>query len=1036
MLSQFGGDGKSPELIKVELPAAANAKKVEKKKLPAKGNDAPQLFRYAIPQIDAMLGAAKSKADIIATLRRDPRLNLFRPAAPASRAASDPVQRLLTKALSVAPVPAARYVSAPVPLKFRQGMMNYYRDIVAIDAHLRKMSADERARIATNTDYVKSIARDLQREVSQARGKQLAAAEMAVAPMRAVAYPVRGAESTDKFNQALFSAFSELGLPDKETIRFCPKDTYITKAQRAAIVNTPSLQQQTAPMMLNPNSPYHGLMLYHMVGTGKTRTALSVLKNFRGTGTRMIWVTTIRASGSLPTQNNDFPFFDGTRDSPFKNGASMKTHNANEIALFTYESFMNALGVGSDHNDYGRKVLKLYSGPDNKSTGVTLGQALENTIIVVDEAHKLFEKKNGAGQGQYAIERAAYESYRTSFDRNAPHRSTACKWLLLTATPMPTIEIPKSERGKKKVKTAGGPQAAFRLLNMLIPYPERRLPVDHAASFVGMSDTNKKRIALELPQQDIDAFRSNDYIQLAQGLVSYFYPQDENWNNIFADVEGEDDLVEVRLYDDEKKYERVTRKLNATCQTYIKSKDVGKIARCYLRRLHWFGDNLQPKRNKGSCGGRDCLPGNLAKCADPNKCSASEQKAFNHLNVPRAATLVKTIQELDAADQKKFGRKFKHVIYSSEMRYTADMYATALVTAGGFEYMEPKNRYAQLGLSIGEKNKELVLKVADRAKFNANKSDNVLFFMSDDLTKRKFAEMEVGFNENSERLNRNGDIARIIVLGAGRKEALSLHDVRYIHIMEPQATETDTRQIVGRARRYCSHIGLKPKERKLRVLMYGLKMKEEDLKLNTLENTENNLAVLSLDALKMSPEIGSELNTRKKILTWMEYGAYDIALSGKSDQQIDAALKAADALEAKTQTQVFFRQPTRKVSEIAAGADGAKAPRAGTKAAIIAQCEESKGIKLLSKVKQSKAAVVACCTPDAPPVGCLSTRRRKREAVADAPAAPPANKVAAPKLTPSQLENLKKLCGDKEQFIADPQLYNKLLKACAKYNFK
>lgn len=968
-------------------------------------------INYAINRIDRLLNLNQdtpvSLSQVVKMLKQDHGLQLFRKAKKGKRqlgekAPSAPVEAaaLIEKALSAIAPPRKAPSTAVDQLKTGAPPKSLYLEIKTIDAFLRKKGGLQQLK-----DDLFGVAYDLAREIATIRAKR--GMEYDISHFKTtirgmdVSYPNRETTDPNEFKQQLFQAFMKLGLLETESERFCKDDPYISqkergqKAKMQGAIDRPSLQQQAIPMVINPYSPYHGLLLYHMVGTGKTRTALSVLKQFRDTSIKMIWVTTIRAANSLPTSYDDFPSFHGSRNSPFVRSSSRASHAPKKIALFTYQEFMNAVGYGTDTNKYGANVFQAYGSQKDSARDM-----LRDTIIVVDEAHKLFEEKNGAGQGQWAIEKLAYDSYRKSFDPANPAESKACKWIFLSATPMPTIEIPTTERGNQKVKTAGGPQAAFRLLNMLIPYPERRLPIDIVATFKGkLSESAKNEIRQEFPNVDFGVLRSADYLQRAQGLVSYFYPDDENWNKIFADIEGEDELIKISLSDEDgDKYKRVVNKLNATCAPAIKSQNVGRIARCYLRRLHWFGNNLQPKRNEGRCRpteGKICLPGNLTQCVSKDGCISDPTGEFNHLNVPRAATLVQTIKDLDAKDKKVHGKTFKHVIYTGAKHYTADMYASALVLGGGFRFMKPSERYKELGLKAEATEDEVLIKVVDRAKFNSNKSDDVLFYMHDNLTKTHFAKMQAGFNEKRERLNKNGDIARILVLGPGRKEALTLHDVKYIHIMEPQATETDTTQIIGRARRYCSHIGLKPKERKLKVLMYGLTLKEADLKLTTAEGGDNQLALLSYDALRMDPDIGKELAAREKILTWLQYGAYDIELSGKSPDQIMAAFQAADAYETtKAGKEVFFRKPQRKTSEIAqgvpAGTVKTTGPKAGTKNALIQECEETKGIKLTTKGKKTKQSVIDCCTPDQPPAGCVSTRGMKKAVSPLPPASVPA----------------------------------------------
>ena len=427
---------------------------------------------------------------------------------------------------------------------------------------------------------------------------------------------------------------------------------------------------------------------------------------------------------------------------------------------------------------------------------------------------------------------------------------------------------------------------------MLIPEKEKRLPV---AKFSGETPGFRKQV----PRTDFETLTGAQFADMAKGLVSYFAP---NWSNIYADLQSANSVTEISLKPDQR--EKIKAKLNDTCKTDIASGDLVKIARCYLRRLHWFGKYLQPtKGDRGSTG----FPGNLLSHCGQDGCISRDGKHIDEINVPRALKLVETIRECDLHDRPQ---KFKHVIYSSKLRYTADMYASALHMEyiqnrpGGFEFMTPKARCAELGFEIRAKTKKILngnkevtvkdgydlVKVKGRGRKEATHKD-VLFFMHDKMSVDEVDQMSAIFNDHT--FNAHGEIARAIVLGAGRKEALSLHDVKYVHIMEPQVTPTDTTQIIGRARRYCSHTGLEMKDRIVKVFIYGLTFAKEDLNLLSGDQPNVILDEIAIDALQYDPKLSKELDARKKILSWLEISAYDKILTGKTAEQVRDAIQEA-----------------------------------------------------------------------------------------------------------------------------------------------
>jgi hypothetical protein len=790
-------------------------------------------------------------------------------------------------------------------------------------------------------------------------------------------WPDRVQLNYEMFSTAFYEAIKKRIDLNDTSERLCEADQKTQQASKQAP------EQEIAKLVLTPSAPYNGIMLYHAVGTGKTRVALSMLGKFRkNPDTRLIWITTIRAKVSVRTQVSDFPSFGGGHENPFQDGPSEMNHRAGKIALFTYKEFVNSLHkIFDEHQDaitnkYGEFVLT-----ERKKEK---GDPLADTIIVIDEAQKIFEQANGAGKDQYLIERAAYESYAHARANN-DHR--ACRWIILTATPMPTIEVPTDTR--EAPETAGGPHAALRLLNMLISDKKDRLPIDH------------NRVPGKMPQafydevpDGFDELTGVEYAKKAKGLVSYFEPE---WPHIFASIEGENDITTVKLEANGAKH--ITRKLNATCGPAIKSKNGLSVAQCYLRRLHWFGNYLAP-RNKGrkkhqssdSSGAQ--LPGNLLAKCDKNGCIGdnSGAGALNHLNVPRARTLYETIRDADRNDMEKFGKKFKHVIYSSMKNYTADMYASALILASEDDknndpivYNTPTQRYQELGLKVkhfteentGDKHNVRKIALTGGESVSDAGSSNVMFFMHDDLNLRETDEMLLGFNDHER--NNYGQIARILVLGPGRKEALNLHDVKYVHIMEPQITSTDTTQIIGRARRYCSHTGLDPEMRSIRIFIYGLALPQRDLKLRELgidgQDLENGeLSRIAHATIKSTDvKMQQDLAGRQKILSWMKLVAIDPPLVNKVNLQevVDHVGWVQAQLPLVDQAAAALAVPIKRYS--------ADTDRKLTKQLLLDKCRE-RGIQINKSAK--KTELLRCCGPEVKdvPEDCGPKKRGREEA--------------------------------------------------------
>ena len=68
--------------------------------------------------------------------------------------------------------------------------------------------------------------------------------------------------------------------------------------------------------------------------------------------------------------------------------------------------------------------------------------------------------------------------------------------------------------------------------------------------------------------------------------------------------------------------------------------------------------------------------------------------------------------------------------------------------------------------------------------------------------------------------NMFGEVIKILMITASGAEGINLRNVRYVHIIEPYWHPVRTEQIIGRARRICSHIDLPEELRTVDVFLY------------------------------------------------------------------------------------------------------------------------------------------------------------------------------------------------------------------------
>jgi hypothetical protein len=77
--------------------------------------------------------------------------------------------------------------------------------------------------------------------------------------------------------------------------------------------------------------------------------------------------------------------------------------------------------------------------------------------------------------------------------------------------------------------------------------------------------------------------------------------------------------------------------------------------------------------------------------------------------------------------------------------------------------------------------------------------------------------------------NHMGEIIKVLMITASGSEGINLRSTRFVHIMEPYWHPTRKDQIIGRARRICSHKALPEDMQDVRVFMYLMEITKEQL---------------------------------------------------------------------------------------------------------------------------------------------------------------------------------------------------------------
>jgi superfamily II DNA or RNA helicase len=162
---------------------------------------------------------------------------------------------------------------------------------------------------------------------------------------------------------------------------------------------------------------------------------------------------------------------------------------------------------------------------------------------------------------------------------------------------------------------------------------------------------------------------------------------------------------------------------------------------------------------------------------------------------PKVKALLDNIARVDREDMKKHGKTFKHFIFSDLSAQGDKLVAAALLTSGY------KSMYGPSGTRL----------VVDDKALNDPNTDAFALLTATPVYGVKigpqFKKQVLGtFNERPR--NVHGERLRFLVLSKDFKEGIDLFDVKYAHVLEPQTTKANQKQVIGRGTRTCGQKGL------------------------------------------------------------------------------------------------------------------------------------------------------------------------------------------------------------------------------------
>ena len=144
-----------------------------------------------------------------------------------------------------------------------------------------------------------------------------------------------------------------------------------------------------------------------------------------------------------------------------------------------------------------------------------------------------------------------------------------------------------------------------------------------------------------------------------------------------------------------------------------------------------------------------------------------------------------------------------------------------------------------------------------------------------------------------EKKNFMGDIIKVMMITSSGAEGINLRNTRFVHIVEPYWNKARLDQVIGRARRICSHQDLPEELRTVKVFIYIStlsKAQREDknnreLMLHDLSKVDGKTAFTTDESLYEISEIKDRINTQ--IIRAIKETAIDCTLYNKESNSED-----------------------------------------------------------------------------------------------------------------------------------------------------
>lgn len=152
--------------------------------------------------------------------------------------------------------------------------------------------------------------------------------------------------------------------------------------------------------------------------------------------------------------------------------------------------------------------------------------------------------------------------------------------------------------------------------------------------------------------------------------------------------------------------------------------------------------------------------------------------------------------------------------------------------------------------------------------------------------------------------NNMGEIIKVLMITSAGSEGINLRNTRYVHIMEPYWNPVRVEQVIGRARRICSHKNLPEQLRNVNVFVYVATLTKEQI--DSKDATE----LRKHDLSKLPPFVPQTTDEKLLEISLIKERVAAQLSKGIKEASIDCATHVKSSINEKLQCLSFGPNPS------------------------------------------------------------------------------------------------------------------------------